>query len=262
MILLHGFPDLCSGWHYQIPRLAAAGFRVLAPNQRGYGRSDKPQGVAAYGIDRLATDVIALADSENADTFHVVGHDWGSLVAWWVAALFPKRVRRLVILNAPHPGAFHGYLLRHPSQACRSWYIGFFQCPWLPEAMLSARNFALLFRAVRSSSQPGIFDESDRRQLVAGWSQPGALTAMLNYYRAAVRRSPASLTRSVPIPTRILFGRHDPAEETGLAEASLPFCSQGSIRWIEEVAHWIQREAAEIVTAEIIQTCSSANDLT
>lgn len=257
VILLHGFPDVWSGWHYQIPELAAAGFRVLAPNQRGYGKTDKPKGVAAYDIDQLAADVIALADSENASTFHLVGHDWGGLVAWWVAALFPERVRRLVILNAPHPGAFQGYLLRHPSQLCRSWYIGFFQCPWLPEAVLSARNYALLFRAVRSTSQPGVFDESDRRQFVSAWSQPGALTAMLNYYRAVVRRSPASLKRSVPLPTRILFGRQDPAEEPGLAEVSLRFCSQGSIRWIDEGAHWIQREAAETVTAEIIQTYSS-----
>lgn len=257
VILLHGFPDLWPGWCHQIAGLAAAGFRVLAPNQRGYGRSDKPRGVAAYDIDRLAADVTALADSEGAATFHLVGHDWGGLVAWWVAARFPQRVNRLVVLNAPHPGAFPGYLLSHPSQACRSWYMAFFQCPWLPEAILSARDFALLFRTVQSTSRPGIFDASDRRYLVAGWSQPGALTAMLNYYRAAVRRPPSFWKRPVSVPTRILFGRQDPAEEPGLAEASLPLCSEGSIVWIDPGAHWIQREAAGLVTAEIIRMCSS-----
>lgn len=261
IILLHGFPDLWQGWHFQIPALIAAGFRVLVPNQRGYGKSDKPTGVSAYDLEHLASDVIALADSEHVSSFSLVGHDWGGIVAWWVASRFPERVERLVVLNAPHPGIFHSYLLRHPTQLLRSWYVGFFQLPWLPEALLSARQYAMLFRSVQSTSRPGIFDDSDRRYLVGGWSQPGALTAMLNYYRAAARRSPGSLKLRVSVPTLILFGKHDPAEEPGLAEASLSICDQGRLVWLEEARHWIQREEPTRVTEEVLRFISGNDSL-
>jgi len=248
VILLHGFPDLWQGWHFQIQPLADSGFRVLIPNQRGYGKSDKPPGVSSYDIEHLASDVIALADAEGSSTFNLIGHDWGGIVAWWVAARFPRRVNRLVILNAPHPGIFQGYAARHPSQMLRSWYVGFFQIPWLPEAMLAARDYRLLFRSVQHTSQPGVFDATDRRYLTSGWSEPGALTAMLNYYRAIARRSPNSLKLRIEVPTLILFSKKDPAEEPGLAEASLSLCDDGRIVWFENARHWIQREEAERVT--------------
>jgi epoxide hydrolase 4 len=256
VILLHGFPDLWQGWHFQIPALTRAGYRVLAPNQRGYGKSDKPVGIASYNLEQLAKDVVALADSEGCSTFSLVGHDWGGIVAWWVAARFPERINRLVILNAPHPGIFHGYLLRRPTQILRSAYVALFQLPWLPEKAFSSRNYELLFRSMKATSKTGVFDESDRRYLVAGWSQPRALTAMLNYYRAAVRRSPASLKLRISPPTLILFGRQDPAEEPGLAEASLPLCDDGRIVWLENAHHWIQREEPERVNQELVEFLS------
>jgi pimeloyl-ACP methyl ester carboxylesterase len=256
VILLHGFPDLWQGWHLQIASLANAGFRILVPNQRGYGKSEKPRGISAYDIEHLANDVVALADSEGCSTFSIVGHDWGGIIAWWVAARFPQRVARLVILNAPHPGIFQSYLLRHPSQLFKSWYAGFFQLPWIPEAMLAAGNYRLLFRSVRLTSQPGVFDNSDRRYLVAGWSEPGALTAMLNYYRAAARRSQRSLRLRITVPTLILFSKRDPTEEPGLAEASLSLCDHARLVWLERARHWIQREEADRVTEEIIRFIS------
>jgi len=200
---------------------------------------------------------VALADSEGLATFSLVGHDWGGLVAWWVAARFPERVARLVILNAPHPGVFHSYLLRSPTQLARSWYVGFFQLPWLPEAVLAARNYALLFWSVKKSSRPGVFDASDRRYLVAGWSEPGALTAMVNYYRAIARRSSQSLKLRITVPTLILFGKHDPTEEPGLAEASRALCTDARLHWFEEARHWIQREESDRVTEEIARFISS-----
>jgi epoxide hydrolase 4 len=253
VILLHGFPDLWQGWHFQIPVLEAAGFRVIAPNQRGYGKSDKPIGVSHYDLDHLAKDIIAIADSESAATFSLVGHDWGGLVGWWIAAKYAARVSRLVILNAPHPGVFQGYLIRNPRQLLRSWYVGLFQLPWLPEALLSAGNFELLFQSVKRTSLHGIFDESDRRYLVAGWSETRALTSMLNYYRAIARRSSASLRGRVSVPTLIQFGKHDPTEDPGLAEVSLAECDNGRLIWLERARHWIQREEAERVTDNICQ---------
>lgn len=257
-ILLHGFPDLWQGWHFQIPALASSGLRVLIPNQRGYGKSTKPAGVAAYDIDHLASDVVALAESEGCSTFSLVGHDWGGIVAWWVAARFPERVSRLVILNAPHPGIFQSYLLRSPTQLVRSSYVGFFQLPWIPETILSAGNYEMLFRSMKGITLPGIFDDSDRRYLVAGWSQPGALTAMLNYYRAAARRSQRSMKLRVPVPTLVLFSKHDPAEEPGLAEASLSMCEDAKLVWFEDARHWLQREQPARVTDEIVQFVSPA----
>lgn len=258
VILLHGFPDLWQGWHFQMSCLEAAGFRVVAPNQRGYGQSDKPRSIAAYDIDLLANDVLAIADSEDSPTFSVVGHDWGGIVAWWVAARYPARVSRLVTLNAPHPGVFKHYVLRSPSQMLRSWYVAFFQLPWLPEVALSAGGYELLFQCVKRTSLPGIFDQTDRQYLVDGWSSSKyALTSMLNYYRAIARRSAKSLQRRVCVPTRILFGKLDPTEEPGLARESLLQCDNGQLIWLERARHWIQREEADVVNQHLCQFLSA-----
>jgi pimeloyl-ACP methyl ester carboxylesterase len=251
VILLHGFPDLWQGWHFQIPKLVASGFRVIAPNLRGYGKSDKPVGISAYDLDFLANDVIGIADSENCAKFNIVGHDWGGVVAWWVAANYADRVSRSIVLNAPHPGVFKRYALRHPRQALRSWYAGFFQIPKLPEALLSAGDYELLFRSVKHTSQPGVFDESDRQYLVAGWSEKRALLSMLNYYRALVRRSSSTLQKRISTPTLIQFSKQDPALEPGLAEASLAECDDGRLIWLEGARHWIQREEHERVSENI-----------
>ena len=260
VILLHGFPDLWQGWHFQIPMLEAAGFRVIAPNQRGYGKSDKPSGILAYDLEHLANDILGIADSESAAKFSLVGHDWGGIVAWWIAAKHSARVSRLAILNAPHPGIFQAYLLRHPRQILRSWYVGFFQLPWLPEALLSAGDYELLFQSVKRTSLPGIFDASDRRYLIAGWSEKKALTSMLNYYRAIARRSSASLQSRISVPTLIQFGKRDPAEEPGLAEASLAECDNGRLIWLETARHWIQREDADRVTESICQFLTASTE--
>jgi pimeloyl-ACP methyl ester carboxylesterase len=252
VILLHGFPDLWQGWHLQIAPLAAAGFRVLLPNQRGYGGSDKPRGVSSYDIDVLADDIVALANSEGRATFSIIGHDWGGIVGWWVAARFPHRVDRLAILAAPHPGVFKRYLLRNPTQLLRSWYAAVFQLPWLPEALLSAHDFALMFRAVRSTSQPRVFDHSDRRYLTAGWSQAGSLTAMLNYYRALARRGQSSLQVHVESPVLVMYGRHDPAEEPGLNKASKALCQAAKFVEMEQAHHWLQREEPDRVNRELL----------
>jgi epoxide hydrolase 4 len=258
VILLHGFPDLWQGWHLQIAPLVAAGFRVLIPNQRGYGDSDKPSGISAYDIELLAQDIVALADLEGRSKFQVVGHDWGGIVAWWMAARYPQRVQRLVVMSAPHPGVFKSYLLRSPSQMCRSWYVGFFQLPWLPESLLSWNDFALLFRAVRSISLPHVFDESDRRYMVAAWSKPGALSAMLNYYRAITRRSERSMRLRIVQPTLILTGSGDPAEEPELVRASGQLCDDYRLIELREARHWIQREEAPRVNQELLAFLSSS----
>lgn len=252
IVFLHGFPDLWQGWHLQLPSFLDAGFRVIAPNQRGYGDSDKPIGLAAYDLDLLAGDIIALVDRAGRSTFNLVGHDWGGIIAWWVAARFPERVERMAVLSAPHPGVFKTYLRRSPTQLLRSWYVGFFQLPGLPEWLLSANDFALLFGSVQGTSLPNVFDQSDRKYLRSGWSQRGALTAMLNYYRALARRSARSLQLRIKTPTLALFGRRDPAEEPGLIRASARLCDDCRFIELAEARHWIQREESARVNAELL----------
>jgi epoxide hydrolase 4 len=253
IVLLHGFPDLWQGWHRQIGPLAESGFRVLAPNLRGYGHSDKPAGVSAYDLDILAQDVMELAATEEHAKFHLVGHDWGGIVAWWTAARFPGRISRLTVLNAPHPGVFGRYLFRNPGQMLRSWYVGFFQIPYLPEGLLHAHNFHLLRRCLESTAPPGLFSEANFEILREGWSQPGSLTAMVNYYRAVFRRSRKSLQVAVAAPTVILMGNQDPTEEPGLAAASQELCSHSRVIVLDGVYHWPQREAPAPLLAELLK---------
>jgi epoxide hydrolase 4 len=249
-ILLHGFPEFWYGWRHQIGPLAEDGLRVIVPDQRGYGLSDKPAGIAAYHLDRLADDVLALADAYGAATVRLVGHDWGGLVAWWVASRNPDRVDRLAILNAPHPAVVGAYMRHHPGQWLRSTYVGLFQLPRLPERLLTADRGRALRRALTTSSRPGAFTSADLDRYVEAWLQPGAMTGMLNWYRALVRLPRASPPR-VRVPVLILWGRRDTALQPGLAEASLAICDAGRIRWYEQASHWLAHEEPASVNAEL-----------
>ncbi|MEH3146418.1 MAG: alpha/beta hydrolase [Methylobacterium frigidaeris] len=251
VLLLHGFPESHLGWRHQIGPLAAAGLRVVVPDQRGYPGSSKPGDLAAYHLDRLAGDVTGLADAFGRERIALVGHDWGGLVAWWAAAHHPDRVARAAILNAPHPDVFGAYARRHPRQMLRSTYVGVFQLPWLPEAMLRAGRFAALRRALTTSSRPGTFAASALDAYAAGWAEPGALTGMLDWYRALrLPRSPAPAP--VRPPVLILWGERDTALEAGLARESLRLCLQGRLERFPEATHWIQHEEAEAVNAALI----------
>ncbi|HEX8164379.1 MAG TPA: alpha/beta hydrolase [Beijerinckiaceae bacterium] len=252
-ILLHGFPEFWYGWRRQIGPLAAAGLRVVAPDQRGYNLSDRPPGPAAYAIDRLAADVVGLADALGRERFVLVGHDWGGLVAWWAAARHPERVERLAILNAPHPRAFGPYARAHPSQRLRSAYVAFFQLPFVPEAVLRAGDFALLERALRASSRPGAFTDEDLARYREAWRRPGALTAMLDWYRA-LRLKPRLSEGEARIrcPTLVIWGCRDSALEPGLAEASAALCDDARVIRYDRATHWVQHEEPDAVNEALI----------
>jgi epoxide hydrolase 4 len=181
VILLHGFPEFWYGWRHQIEPLAAVGYRVLVPDLRGYNLSSKPEGLRAYTLDVLADDVLGLATTLGRPKFTIVGHDWGGALAWHLAARNPDRIERAVILNGPYLAAARGYARSHPGQMLKSWYIGLFQVPWLPERLLSASDFAWLRQALTRTSQPGAFQADDLEHYRKAWAQPGALTAMLNW---------------------------------------------------------------------------------
>jgi pimeloyl-ACP methyl ester carboxylesterase len=259
IILLHGFPDFWYGWRRQIPALAQAGFRVWAPDQRGYNLSDKPRSAAAYRLDEVAGDVAGLVDASGRDRAVVVGHDWGGLAAWRLAVTQPERVERLIILNAPHPLAFRRHLLRSPAQMARSTYAFFFQLPALPEWLARRRNWAPAERALRVGARPGTFTDADLERYRQAWSRPGAFTAMLNWYRATLRHPPhLSGEQRVTVPALIIWGGRDVALSSALAEQSLAFCDDGRLVFMPEATHWVQHDEPARVNALIAAFASGA----
>jgi pimeloyl-ACP methyl ester carboxylesterase len=254
LLLLHGFPETSHGWAKQIVPLAEAGFRVVAPDQRGVGLSSKPAGVGHYRIDLLAADVVGIVHALGRARARIVGHDWGGVVAWHLAEHHAEVVERVAILDAPHPAIFSAYLLRHPSQLGRSWYMAFFQLPWLPEAILGAANFEWLAQALTTTSRPGAFSSVDLRVYREAWAQPGALTGMLNGYRALPLGSKLAPVREpVAVPVRLLWGDKDSALEPGLAEASIARCADGEVFHLPEATHWLQHEEPQRVNALLLE---------
>jgi epoxide hydrolase 4 len=253
VVLLHGFPEFWYGWRRQIAPLADAGLRVLAPDQRGYNLSEKPEGVAAYSLDVLADDVLGLADALRRERFAVVGHDWGGVVAWHLAARNPERVERAAVLNAPHPATMRNFMVAHPTQALRSWYAGFFQTPLLPEWALGAADFAWLRASLVRTSRSGTFSDADLRRYRDVWAQPGALTAMLNWYRALPRRAGAPRRGRIRVAVRVIWGDRDPFLDRGFVEAGLALSDCGDAFHIADATHWVQHEEAERVNELLIE---------
>lgn len=251
LLLLHGFPECADGWRKAMAPLAASGHRVVAPDQRGYGSTAKPTGTAAYRIDRLAADVVAIAVALGYERFSLVGHDWGGIVAWRVASDFAGRVERLVIVNAPNLDIALDHVMRHPTQLLKSSYVAFFQLPWVPELALSAMNYALLAQAMQRSALPGTFDDADLALYRQAWSKPGALTAMLEWYRA-LTITPRRKPRRITVPTLVLWGDRDSALDRSLAEESLALCDTGSVRHFPEATHWVHHERPAEVHASIV----------
>jgi pimeloyl-ACP methyl ester carboxylesterase len=208
--------------------------------------------VRSYALDVLAADVAGLVRACGRERAHVVGHDWGGLVAWWTASRHPGVVARLAVLNAPHPAVVGDYMRRHPSQMLKSHYVALFQIPWLPEAMLSRGDFAALRRALVDSSRPGTFSDADLARYETAWRQPGALTAMVNWYRA-LRHRPAMADPRVRAPTVVIWGVQDRFLECGLAERSLALCDSGRLVAIEAATHWVHLEEAERVDRELVE---------
>ncbi len=249
LVLLHGFPESSRAWDALAPRIAGLGYRVLAPDMRGYGRSDAPAGVGQYRLEALAEDVLAIMAAAGAERATLVGHDWGGIVAWAVAAWHPERVARLVVLNAPHLDVFGAVARRHPSQYVRSAYVGLFQLPALPERLLAARNFALLRRMLTGSARAGTFSRARLDAYAEDWARPGRLSGMLGYYRALMRHGSRPLGRVRP-PVTIVWGRDDAALSFPLAEASLAQCNNGRLETLD-ASHWVHLEEPDAVLAAI-----------
>lgn len=252
VVLLHGFPQTSASWDGVVPGLVGAGLRVLAPDQRGYSPGARPRGRAAYATPRLAGDVRALADAAGAARVHLVGHDWGAVPAWHLAATDPDRVASLTVLATPHPRAMAGSLWRS-SQLLRSWYMVLFQLPAVPEKALSAGGEAAFSRALERSGLP------------PGWagrywatlSQPGALTGAVNWYRGIPFSRP--MAGPVPVPTTYAWGSGDRFLSRAAAEATARYVT-GPYRFeaLDGVSHWIPEQVPDTVTDLVLDRVSSA----
>lgn len=254
VILLHGFPEFSYSWRRQLPALAAAGLHAVAPDLRGYNESERPPSVRDYRLRHLVDDIAGLIAALGEQRAVVVGHDWGGAIAWKLAMLRPGLIERLVILNAPHPAAF-ARELRRPKQWLRSWYMLFFQLPWLPELLLSAGDFAFLARTLRYDPvSHDAFNPDDVRQYKRAFARRGALIAAINYYRA-VGRYPGELRRGnriITAPTLLIWGERDRYLGIGMTEKLTRWVPNIQVSRIANASHWVQNDAPEEVNRLLI----------
>jgi pimeloyl-ACP methyl ester carboxylesterase len=252
-LCLHGFPECWYSWRYQMPLLARLGYRVWAPDLRGYGETDRPLGIQAYAVERLIDDVAALIDAAGARSTVLIAHDWGGIIAWYFALRRVRPLERLVVMNLPHP-AIMDRALRSWRQMRKSWYALFFQIPRLPEALLRAQDCRAIGEAFRGMAiDKSRFPDDVLRVYRDNAARPGALTAMLNYYRAFVRggglRQRALGYPLIETPTLLLWGEEDSALGKETTYGTECFVSNLTLRYLPRVSHWVQQEAPETVNA-------------
>lgn len=247
IMLLHGFPECWYCWHHQIDSLSRNGYYVIAPDQRGYNLSDKPEGVKNYHIDLLAKDITGLIEMMGYENIYLAAHDWGGVVAWWIATHYPQYLKKLMILNAPHPHSLTDLREFSLSQIRKSWYIFYFQIPRLPEWLIRRNNS---FRNSMVGSSPDSITEEDYEVFEEAWSQPNALTSTINWYRAAMRYLfPSKLPPdgSIDVPVRIVWGEDDDYLGKPLAERANRLCKNGDLVYVPNATHWITHDTPDIV---------------
>ncbi len=243
VILLHGFPEFWYGWRYQIDALTEAGFRVWVPDQRGYNLSDKPRRIRDYSMETLVADVTGLIDAAGVERAHIVGHDIGGLVAWWLALLHPERVDRMAVLTTPHPQVLARHLRSNLEQMLRSWYIGSFQLPMLPELTFSLNNHELPAQILERTGGPGAFSQAEIAMYREAWAQPSAIGSMLNWFRAYTRHTPPKpASWEVTVPVMLLTGERDAFLSRAMDEPSIAHCPDGQLHTLPGVTHWLQHE--------------------
>ncbi|WP_426245153.1 alpha/beta fold hydrolase [Nocardioides sp. LHG3406-4] len=251
VVLLHGFPQTSTSWAGVAPHLHAGGLRTLAPDQRGYSPGARPRRRRDYRLDHLVGDVVALAEAAGLDSVHLVGHDWGAAVAWSTAAAHPDLVRSLTAVSVPHPRAMMRSL-RTPRQLRKSWYMGGFQLPWLPERLLSG---GYADRFLRSSGMSEASVARYHEEMVRG----GALPHALGWYRAMLLPTPPGLGRRVRVPTTHVWSDRDTALGRHGAELAASYV-EADYRFevFEGVSHWIPEEEPARLAEEILHRVRSA----
>ena len=250
LLLLHGFPEFWYSWRHQLVDLSDQ-YTVVAPDMRGYNLSDKPEDVSDYEIDKLSDDVIGLIRYFGHEKAFVVGHDWGAGVAWAAAGRYPECVSKLACLQIPPPSIWKKN--QTLKQFFSSWYMFFFQLPKLPEWLLTRNDFQKLAIALKTTTaKRGVFSSEDVEKYKEAWSEPGSITAALNYYRANIIKrmfGKGPKPEKIKVPTLFIYGEQDQAVLPQTVEGVGDFIdAEYTELRIPEAAHWVQNEAREKVT--------------
>ncbi|HEX2909646.1 MAG TPA: alpha/beta hydrolase [Chloroflexia bacterium] len=250
VLLIHGFPQFSYEWRYHLPALAAHGYRVVAPDLRGYHLSDRPNGVEHYRMKNLVSDIGAFYNAFGWQSANIVAHDWGGAISWLFVSFYPQMVKRFVVLDIPHPSAFQAGL-RHIEQIHKSWYIWFFQFSEIPERIIGQDLGSFLRFMMVDSARPGTFSPADFQAYLENLSLPGAFEAAINYYRNG--SNPATIYAENPanfaplqMPVLLIYGKQDFAFEEEVWTETARYCS-GYFRSVglEGVGHWTPEEAPE-----------------
>jgi len=263
LMFVHGFPEFWYGWRNQITEFENE-YQVVAPDMRGYNLSSKPADVEQYRVEYLIEDLRLLAEHLNHKRFILIGHDWGGAVAWAFALRHPDYLEKLIIINAPHPGVFDRELQENPAQQRASQYMLMFRSSQA-EQVLSADNYASLVDSILGRGlKEGYFTAEDRDAYLEAWSQPGALTGGLNYYRAAQVGPPSdqgsqasgnfatdTAVLTVTVPTLVIWGEKDQALLTGNLEGLDEFVPELTVKRIPDGSHWVVHEKPNLVNAYI-----------
>jgi epoxide hydrolase 4 len=252
VILLHGFPDFWYGWRKQIPYLVKQGYRVWIPDQRGYNLSDKPNDVAAYTLDQTSDDVVGLIEAAGVEKAYIVGHDWGAGVTWRFGQRHPQYAHKMIVLNVPHNSVFRRYVRSHWQQLARSWYMFYFQLPFLPQWSISRMNWKLFANTIKNSANPDSFTDADMTDYRAAWAQTGDGSSMIAWYRAAMQVRVQKLpSPRITVPTLLIWGVNDIALEREMADLSMDLCDDGRVVYLEDASHWVHLDAPDRVNTLI-----------
>jgi pimeloyl-ACP methyl ester carboxylesterase len=252
-IILHGFPEGSYALMDMGNRIAQAGYRTWIPDQRGYNLSDKPPHIKEYNAEIISRDVLGLIDASGARQVDLIAHDWGGHMAWWTAARYPQRIRRLVIMNCAHPRVMFRNVVLNPRQTFKSWYVFALQFPWIPEWILSRNRFAAMLSRIQWNGDAGSMSSQDAERYIAAWSQPNAFTSMINWYRAAFRTVPLFLEEPrIHVPTLLIWGEQDPFLDRVMAQLSIDHCDSGRVVYLPDAGHWVHHEKPDTVARLIL----------
>ncbi len=249
IIFLHGFPEFWYSWKHQLAYFSKE-YHVVAPDMRGYNLSLKPTRVEEYKIDIIANDILNLIDHLGQRKVYLVGHDWGAAIAWHLLLLHGERFHKGVILNVPHPIVFKNKLFTSLRQLSKSWYMFFFQIPFLPTLLLGRNNYQQAAKMLLDSSNEGSFSESDLEKYKTAWKNEESMKHMIMWYKAALRNPSQAMVyenKKVEVPLKIIWGKNDLALVPEMAEESLEFCTNGELVYLEEATHWVQHDCPEKV---------------
>jgi pimeloyl-ACP methyl ester carboxylesterase len=251
-LCLHGFPESRHSWRHQLPLLADLGWHAVAPDMRGYGDTSRPARKADYHIDHLIADTAALFDALGARRRLLIAHDWGALVAWIFAQRQTRPLDGLVIMNVPHPRVFRDVLKSSRAQKRKSWYVAFFQIPKLPELLLGAKGARSVGRAfTKSAVNKAAFPPDVIDHYRANASRPGALTAMINYYRANFPNVLEEPVVVIETPTLLVWGEQDVAIDIANTQGYAPLVRDFTLVGLPDASHWVQQDAPEAVNTAL-----------